>query len=281
MPVLRLGIVFIGIVVYAFTYSHFFVKPLLQQLISFAMFVVAALGMIFAGIGSQATALDAIFLMSVAANGGLISFQQDMFVNLTAVIVYCIWFSIGNTGEQLVFLQAFFVSVSGIINLIAAHSTEYYQRRTFALAHLTKTETQKADKVRDSNKLTILTARVSPHVQLLCQMLPSAVVTQLKEVRGSVSDNYQGVSILFCDIKGFTTISASVEPHQVVSMLNRLFSHFDKLTDKHKVFKVQTIGDAYVMVAGLPFEDPSNPSNTKRPVCSLRWCSFRCDQMLT
>ena len=50
-----------------------------------------------------------------------------------------------------------------------------------------------------------------------------------------VSDYFEGVSILFCDIKGFTTISAGVPPEEVVKMLNDLFSKLDVITDKYKV----------------------------------------------
>eukprot|EP00644_Phytophthora_capsici_P016582 jgi/Phyca11/510011/fgenesh2_kg.PHYCAscaffold_52_\ len=87
-------------------------------------------------------------------------------------------------------------------------------------------------------------------------MLPAAVVMRLKEGE-MVCDQHQQVGILFSDIKGFTSIASQAATAQVVNILASLFCAFDKLTEKHGVFKMQTIGDAYVIVSGLPYVDMS------------------------
>uniref|UniRef100_A0A914UZE5 Guanylate cyclase domain-containing protein n=1 Tax=Plectus sambesii TaxID=2011161 RepID=A0A914UZE5_9BILA len=64
------------------------------------------------------------------------------------------------------------------------------------------------------------------------------------------------VTILFTDVVGFTTICSAIKPMGVVDFLNDMFSAFDALTDKHGVFKVETIGDAYMVVGGAPNRTP-------------------------
>lgn len=60
------------------------------------------------------------------------------------------------------------------------------------------------------------------------------------------------MTVLFADLVGFTSLSASADPHDVVELLNRLFSRFDELAERHELEKIKTIGDAYMIVGGLP-----------------------------
>lgn len=94
----------------------------------------------------------------------------------------------------------------------------------------------------------------------LYNMLPRAVVLQLQDGRTGVAAVHHGVTILNMDLCGFTRMSSSLEPQQVVIVLNQLFSAFDQLTDWYGIFKVQTIGDAYVAIAGMPYTDDSSLS---------------------
>ena len=63
-----------------------------------------------------------------------------------------------------------------------------------------------------------------------------------------LTDTFQNVTILFADIAGFTKYSSSVRPEDVVNMLSKLFTKFDKECVRHKVYKVYTIGDCYVVL---------------------------------
>jgi class 3 adenylate cyclase len=74
-----------------------------------------------------------------------------------------------------------------------------------------------------------------------------------------ISERHESVSMLFSDIVGWTPMSESVPTQQLIALLNDLFSAFDELTEKHGVFKAETIGDAYIVAAG--HEGQAGPSD--------------------
>ncbi|KAL6091921.1 hypothetical protein STEG23_014323, partial [Scotinomys teguina] len=87
---------------------------------------------------------------------------------------------------------------------------------------------------------------------LLYAMLPEHVANQLKEGRKVAAGEFETCTILFSDVVTFTNICAACEPIQIVNMLNSMYSKFDRLTNVHEVYKVETIGDAYMVVGGVP-----------------------------
>jgi class 3 adenylate cyclase/sensor domain CHASE-containing protein len=88
--------------------------------------------------------------------------------------------------------------------------------------------------------------------RLLHNVLPDAIASRLKENSGVIAESYAEVTILFADIVDFTTMSTQVSPEHLVNMLNEVFSAFDELAEKHGLEKIKTIGDAYMVVGGLP-----------------------------
>jgi guanylate cyclase len=87
---------------------------------------------------------------------------------------------------------------------------------------------------------------------LLLNVLPAPVAERLKRSTGVIADGFDSVTVLFADIVGFTPMSAALEPSEVVTLLNRVFTAFDQLVDAHGLEKIKTIGDAYMVAAGVP-----------------------------
>ncbi|UXI20303.1 phosphatase protein [Sarcoptes scabiei] len=87
---------------------------------------------------------------------------------------------------------------------------------------------------------------------LLYRLLPMKVAKSLRNGERVKPEKFDNVTIMFSDIVGFTTIASYSEPIETISILNNLFTIFDNIVKRYDVFKVETIGDAYLAVSGLP-----------------------------
>jgi len=88
--------------------------------------------------------------------------------------------------------------------------------------------------------------------RLLLNILPQRIAERLKRGQTTIADSFADATVLFADLVGFTRLATELSPAELVSLLNQIFSRFDKLVDRHRVEKVKTIGDAYMAVGGVP-----------------------------
>jgi class 3 adenylate cyclase len=93
---------------------------------------------------------------------------------------------------------------------------------------------------------------------LLRNVLPDAVAEQLKNSDEPIAEYFDEVTVLFADICGFTEMATRVPPRELVELLNDVFSTFDALTGARGAEKIKTIGDAYMVVAGIPTPRPDH-----------------------
>ena len=87
---------------------------------------------------------------------------------------------------------------------------------------------------------------------LLLNVLPRPIAERLKGEPETIADQFTSASILFADVVEFTKRSEQLSPAEVVGVLDHLFSHFDMLAERYDVEKIKTIGDAYMVAAGVP-----------------------------
>lgn len=125
------------------------------------------------------------------------------------------------------------LTTAGLFGMTACFTQERYNRREFVLTRQLKEEQARSER-------------------LLLNILPGPIAERLKRSPVSIADSFAEVTVLFADIVDFTPLSARITPTQVVELLNRIFSAFDALAERHGLEKIKTIGDAYMAVGGLP-----------------------------
>lgn len=95
---------------------------------------------------------------------------------------------------------------------------------------------------------------------LLLNILPKEIVKILRSQHRTIADQFEEASILFVDIVNFTSLSVTMTPIQLVELLNVVFSKFDAFTEKYGLEKIKTIGDSYMVAAGVPSSRPDHAS---------------------
>jgi class 3 adenylate cyclase/predicted enzyme related to lactoylglutathione lyase len=151
---------------------------------------------------------------------------------LTALVAVV---AVGLSGLDWVLRSAYWL---GIVSAVfgaggAGYFVEYYIRRDFLTRRQLDAERQRSDR-------------------LLLNVLPPAIATRLKAGEEPIADAFPETTVLFADIVDFTGISSKVSPDDMVQTLNVVFSTFDRLAAEHGLEKIKTIGDAYMVVGGLP-----------------------------
>jgi adenylate cyclase len=126
-----------------------------------------------------------------------------------------------------------FVMNLAVVSMIVLVALNYFIRQREEAYRLLRIEQEKAE-------------------DLLLNILPREIAAILKNEKRTIADQFDGVSILFADLVGFTQLTARMAPVEMVNLLNQIFSHFDSLIEKYQVEKIRTIGDNYMVAAGVP-----------------------------
>ncbi|HEY4165626.1 MAG TPA: adenylate/guanylate cyclase domain-containing protein, partial [Reyranella sp.] len=106
-----------------------------------------------------------------------------------------------------------------------------------------------------STKNVVIETKNRENEALLLNVLPGPIANRLRGGEQSIADGFANVSVLFADLVGFTALSSEMPPHNVVTLLNGLFTRFDQAAQELGIEKIKTVGDAYMAVCGLP--DPA------------------------
>jgi adenylate cyclase len=94
---------------------------------------------------------------------------------------------------------------------------------------------------------------------LLANILPASIAERLKDpARNIIADKYDEAAVLFADVAGFTERASEMAPEKLIRFLDRLYSEFDRLVDKHRLEKIKVSGDSYMVVSGVPEPRPDH-----------------------
>jgi class 3 adenylate cyclase len=106
--------------------------------------------------------------------------------------------------------------------------------------------------------------------QLLLSILPKPIAERMKKGETNIADGHADATVLLADLVGFTSLSAHIDPEEIVQLLNEVFSAFDVLVEKHGLEKIKTIGDAYMVAGGISVARPDHAEAIAELAIDLR-----------
>lgn len=221
---------------YYATYRPFFRKRI-QVVIAFVI-LIAGIGLAFIALlyGELKTdlylagTLLPIFWAFIYSG---LRFDNAVKVVLILLFVFNIIFLFAsNLTQTTLVIYNFFLICSIIIGMLGGYTIEQYFRRDYINQKQLKLEKRENE-------------------NLLLNILPAHIAKELKETSGTIAKDYEKITVLFTDLVGFSELSTHHSAIEVVSILNEIFSRFDALTDKFKLEKIKTIGDAYMVTSSL------------------------------
>ncbi len=207
--------------------------PFLTQAIPFALGFAAVVMQL--RIGEPFAYVLAIGVMLyVVAMHGYMNLQFLRASIFSAILITAELTAITRTlpGAQILF-HSFWLLAAQAVGMRISYIAERHRRRAFYQNRVIEVEQAKSER-------------------LLRNMLPAAIAEKLKHQPGAIADHFEAVTVLFADIVGFTPLSERMSPTDVVRLLNEVFSAFDEMAHRHVLEKIKTIGDAYMVVGGVP-----------------------------
>jgi len=160
-------------------------------------------------------------------------------VALYEAVLLNLFLSDAKSLQQLVMESVVLWIAAGMV-LLVAYVIETTTRQSFAQERLIAEQQEiiRLEKAKADN--------------LLLNILPESIAALLKDEPKTIAQHHEHVSILFADIVNFTPLSAQMPPAETVDLLNNIFSYFDTLAEKYALEKIKTIGDCYMIAAGVP-----------------------------
>jgi adenylate cyclase len=155
-------------------------------------------------------------------------------------------------------LQGMFVMLTGLSGLGLVGIALVIGRLQQTAKELELRVLERTAQLRQTNEELAIEQEKSE--RLLLNILPRPIAEELKCSDGNshIARKFMAVSILFADIVGFTNLSQQISAEELVKLLNDIFSKFDRLTDRYGLEKIKTIGDAYMVVGGIPHPRPDH-----------------------
>ncbi len=224
-----------------------------QQLL---ILVAPAAGMVMLGGLDESSS---VILWSLFAPLGAVAFDRPgrawpWFATFVAVILIALALSevVRPDGAD---LPDAFVRTFDVLNIVVVSSVAMLLLVTFARG-------------RDAAQARVET--------LLLNVLPADVAQRLQSDPNSIADHFDDTSILFADVVDFTPLSSRLDAREVVGLLDRLFTSFDELVDRYEVEKIKTIGDCYMVAAGVPTQRPDHAHALAGLALEMRECAKTC-----
>jgi class 3 adenylate cyclase len=106
--------------------------------------------------------------------------------------------------------------------------------------------------------------------RLLLNILPKAIAARMQKGETNIADRHEDATVLVANMVGFTSLSANIDPWQIVQLLNEVFSSFDILVERHGLEKIKTMGDAYMVAGGISNPRPDHAEAVAELAISLR-----------
>jgi len=233
---IRYGIVLpVCITILGLSFSTYF-RRIMQVSIGLAIVVVAiaapVVAIIIPSLGVNYIGLTSLLMYNYTAIK--LRFVASSITGLTILLTYNILdlLLIKTPVEKLIEVD-FYLVAAMCVGMFASYQMEFYLRQDYMSDRLLKLEQKKTE-------------------ELLLNVLPASIATRLIAGDKVIAESFPDVTILFADLVNFTQLSSHISPEELVSILNEIFSEFDLLAEKHGLEKIKTIGDAYMVVGGLP-----------------------------
>jgi adenylate cyclase len=163
-------------------------------------------------------------------------------------VAFVIVFVLTGVAGEILFVDAdvptWFTSTMLALNIVGAGSVAFAVLASFASQR--------------NAALAALRVEQEKSEGLLLNMLPVSIAERLKAATQTIADHVDAASIVFADVVDFTPLAQTLPPAETVGILDRLFSEFDALVERHALEKIKTIGDAYMAAAGVPDPRPDH-----------------------